>query len=181
MANPPIGNDFFEGPLGVCRLEFDGLAMGKTLEGVDVEWIEDIKDILYDQDGTQPNDKIPTGQAYQVTTSLAEITIKRMQKHLRGVTLGGTEHSALLGRDIYRSGFNNFAKELILRRVDSDGEASSDVNFRLKFWKAFPQVNGPLGSFGPDSQRVYEVVFYCFYDSDNGGFGFFGHASSLGL
>lgn len=179
MANPPIGNNFIEGVLGVCRFTFDGLAMGKTVDDATIEFIEDVKDIFFAQDGTQPGDKIPTGQAYQVTMQIGQQTWERLEKVLRGVSVSGGGNSAILGRDIYRSGKDNFAKVLTITRVDSDGVASTDPLFRLTFYKAFPMVNGPLGTFGPDTQRTVEVMFYCFYDDTNNAFGYSGYSSSV--
>lgn len=179
MANPPIGDDFIQGVLGVVILNFNGVDLGKTIDEVMLEFIEDIKDINFAQDGTQPYDKIPTGQAYQVTCKMGQITWARLNQVLRGLTVVG--HNAKLGRDIYRSGRDNFAKVLTLTRVDSDGNASADPLYRLTFYKAMPTVNGAIGSFGPDTQREVEVVFYCFYDEDKEAFGYSGYASSLGL
>jgi hypothetical protein len=179
MANPPIGNNFIEGVLGVVDVTFNNVNLGKTLDEASIEFIEDIKDIFFAQDGTQPNDKIPTGQAYQVTMKMGQPTWARLKEVLRGLTVLG--NSAKLGRDIYRSGRDNFSKILILKRVDSDGNPSTDWLYRLVFYKAMPMVNGPLGAFGPDTQREVEVVFYCFYDEVKEAFGYSGHASSLGL
>lgn len=179
MANNPIGNNFIEGPLGVVRLYFDGIDLGKTIDEATIEFIEDLKDIFYAQDGTQPADKIPTGQAYQVTCKLGEQTVARMAKLIRGMTVSG--NSAKLGVDLYRSGKVNFSKVLEIKRVDSDGVASTDVVYRLYFYKAMAIINGQIANFGPDGQREMEVTFYIFKDDTKGCFGFWGYASSLGL
>lgn len=179
MANAPIGNNFIEGVLGVVLLNFHNVDLGKTRDEATIEFIEDIKDINFAQDGTQPSDKIPTGQAYQITAKLGQITWARLDKVLRGLTVVG--NSAKLGRDIYRSGRDNFSYQLVLTRVDSDGNAYANDLYKLTFYKAFPMVNGPIGSFGPDTQREVEVMFYCFYDEDKEAYGYSGIASSLGL
>ena len=36
MANPPIGNCFIEGPIGVCRITFNNVDLGKSLDQVEV-------------------------------------------------------------------------------------------------------------------------------------------------
>ena len=180
-ANPPIGNNFIEGVLGVVDLTFNGVALGKTIDEASIEWIEDIKDILFAQDGTQPYDKIPTGQAYQLTVKLGEITWRRLQQVLRGLTVSADGNSAALSRDLYRSGRDNFSHPLLVRRCDSEGNPSTNPLFRLYFYKAFPMVNGPIGAFGPDTQREVEVVFYMFYDETNEAFGYAGYPSSVGL
>lgn len=180
MANAPIGNNFIEGELGVVRLNFNGVELGKTTEDTVIEFIEDIKDIMFAQDGTQPADKIPTGQAYQVTCNLGEVTLARLEQLLRGITVSG--NSASFGADLYRSGKDNFAKELILSRVDSDGVASSDPLFKMTFYLAMPIISASLATFGPDTQKTTPVTFYCFRDESNSNkFGFMGYASSVGL
>ena len=181
MANPPIGSNFIEGPLGVVLLNFDSIELGKTVDEASLEFIEDMKDILFAQNGTQPYDQIPTGQAYKVTCKLGQPTWARLQKLLRGQT--GVGDSVKLGRDIYRSGRDSFAKVLTLTRVDSDGAASTDPKFKMTFWLAIPSVSGALGAFGPDTQRAVEVSFYCLYDETAGhaGFGYSGIASSVGV
>ena len=180
MANPPIGNNAWEGPLGVCLFNYGGIDLGKTIEEATIEYVEDIKDIMYAQDGTQPYDKIPTGQAYLVTATFGQITIDLLERLMRGVTKSGGGNSAKLGRDIYRSGRENFTRQLTLTRVDSDGNASADPLFRILFYKAMPIITGNI-AYGPDSQRGLEVQFYCFYDESNEAFGYSGYASSVGL
>lgn len=179
MANNPIGNNFFEGSLGVVQLTFDSVDLGKTIDEATIEFIEDIKDIFYAQNGSQPYDKIPTGQAYQITCKLGEQTLARMEKLLRGLTVVG--NNVKLGVDLYRSGRDNFAKVLEVKRVDSDAAPSSNELYRLYFYKAMPIINGSIATFGPDNQREFEVMFYIFKDTAKNCFGFAGYASSLGL
>ena len=181
MANNPMGLDFIEGVLGVVNINFNNVDLGKTLDEATLEFIEDIKDIMYAQDGTQPQDKVPTGQAYQVTCKIAQPTWLRLKELMRGVTTSPDGHSALLGANLYLSGKDNFAKVLTLTRVDSDGVSSAVLEYKMTFYKAFPMVTSPVGTFGPDTQRSVDVTFYIFRDSAHGGnFGYSGHASSLG-
>lgn len=181
MANAPMGNNFFEGPLGVIYFYFDGVDMGKTLDNADLEFIEDMKEIFYAQDGTQPADQVPTGQAWRIKGKIAEITLTRLQKVLRGLTVTSSGNAASAGADLYRSGRDNFAKELKVYRVDSDGNPSTDHYYRLKAYKALPKVTGPIGEFGPDNQRVFDIEWYLFRDSaHNDKFWICGPTSSLG-
>lgn len=183
MANKPIGNNFIEGPLGVVVLKFDGVDLGKTVDEASIEFVEDMKEIKYAQTGTSPYDKIPTGQAYKLTCKLGQLSWDKLAKLMRGVTNPGGGNSALLGRDIYRSGRDNFAKVLEVFRVDSDGVASTDKRYKLTFFLALPTVNGALGAFGPDTQRSSDVVFDIFFDESAGHmcYGYSGFASSLGI
>jgi len=180
MANPPIGNNFIDGPLGVVKLEFDNVDYGKTLDNTELETIEDIKDIFHAQDGTQPWDKIPTGMAKQITCQFSELDNPLIGAMIRGVSVSGGGNSLKFGRDIYRSGRDNFAKRLKVSRVDSDGVASTNVRFVANYYKAMPTINGPI-TFGPDEQKILSIIFYIFYDTVNGAFGYTGYPTSNGL
>ena len=181
MANAPMGFDFIQGSLGVVLLTYNNIDLGKTIDEATIEFIEDVKDIMFAQNGTQPYDKVPTGQAYQITCKIGEITWQRLRQVMRGITVSGDGHSVLLGRDVYRSGRDNFAHQLVITRVDSDGIRSTDPYYRLTFFQAMAMVNGAIGAFGPDTQREVEVQWYAFYDEGQGGFGYQGIASSVGL
>lgn len=177
MANI-LGNNFIEGPLGVVQLEFNGVDIGKTFEDTEIEFIQDVTDILYAQDGTQPADKVRTGAAWQITCQMAEQTLERLVEVMKGVTRAG--NSAKLGRELYLSGKDNEAKVLKIKRVDSEGNVSTDDHFIMVFYKGWPQVTSPV-SYGPSTQRTLELTFYCFWDETNNAFGYFGNASSVGL
>ncbi len=179
-ANAPIGNNFWEGPLGVCNVEFNNVDLGKTTASTIIERIEDIQDIIYQQNGTQPYDKIPSGLAYQITCTFGEIDTALMVALMRGVTASGGGNSVALGHDLYRSGRDNFSQQLVVKRVDSYGNSSTDPFFQLTFYKAFPIITGNI-EYGSDVQKGLEVQFYIFYDETNEAFGYSGNASSVGL
>lgn len=179
MANPPIGLSFIEGSLGVVKLTFNNIALGKSLGACEIEKVEDYVEIKHDQDGTQPFDFICTGEAWKVTVPLSEITIANLKSVMRGITeaSGG---SYKFGKDMLISCRDNFAKKLVLTRVESDGSESTDPMFRLNFYKAFPRLTGTIG-FTVDAQRVMNVEFYIFEDITNNAFGYVGYNSSLGI
>jgi len=179
-ANNPIGSNFMDGVLGVVIPEFGGVDLGKTSEDTEIEFIEDITDIFHAQDGTQPADKIPTGQAYMVRCKFSEPSNTVISNLQRGVTLSGDGKSVNLGRDIYRSGYESFTKLLKLKRVDSNGQASADPLFILNFYKAMWVTTAAI-LYGPESQRLIEGEFYIFFDKINLTFGYTGYATSLGL
>ena len=181
MANNPIGNNFWEGVIGVVNITFNSIDMGKTTEDTEIEYMEDIKDILFAQDGTQPADKVRTGQAYQVSATIGQITNARLAAVMPGhFTASGVGNSAKLSRQLYRSLLTNEAAALLLKRVDSDGASSSDALYQLKFYKAAPMITGNF-QYGADTQRNLQITWYCFYDTTNSAFGYSGYASSLSL
>lgn len=181
MANLD-GNNFWEGALGVVQLDFDGVDLGKTGASTTLEYIEDITDIFYQQDGTQPADKYRTGAAWQVTASFAQIDTELVTKLFAGTTRGGSGNNSIkLSRELYRSMLTNEAKVLIVKRVDSEGDLSTDHRYWTTFYKAVPLVTGGTFEYGADTQKMIEITFYCFYDTTNNAFGYSGYATSLGL
>jgi len=179
MANI-IGNNFWEGSLSVVQAIYNDVDLGKTTQDTTIEYKEDIKDILFHQDGTQPADKIRTGAAWQVSLTFGEIDTTLVTSLLYGTTASGTGESVKLSRELYRSGKTSESKELILKKVDSEGTVSTDPKQWLTFYSAMPQVTGSFAH-GADTQREIEITFYCFFDSTNTAFGYSGNASSLGL
>jgi hypothetical protein len=177
MANAPIGNNIFEGPLGVVVVEFDGLDLGKTTADTELMAEEDVKDIIYQQNGTKPYDKVPTGINYMLKVTLGEITTAKIEKLLRGTSAQG--NSLKMGRTLYTS-LRDAAKALKVTRVDSDGVASTDPRFTMAFYKAIPIIDGGF-QWGADTQRNLAISFYIFFDETELAFGYCGYASSLGL
>lgn len=175
----PIGNNIMEGVLGVVDVDFDNIYMGRTTADTELVPEEDTKDINFQQAGTAPDDKIPTGMKWMVNATFGEITNARLDKLQRYVVLSGSGKSAKLKREIYVSRREN-AKVLVLTRVDSEGDKSVDPYHRMTFWKASPEVTAGI-PWGADTQRGVQVTFYIFYDETNEGYGYYGYASSLGL
>lgn len=180
MANPPIGNNFWEGVLGVVDVTFNSVDMGKTTDDTTITKIEDIKDIFFQQDGTQPSDKIRTGMAYQVVCTFGQITTARLDELFPGMRLSGDGNSVKLGRTLYISGKDTEAKQLELTRVDSEGNASSNALYKMVLYKAFAQITGSF-IYGSDTQTGLEVTFYAFWDDSNNAFGYTGNPTSVGL
>lgn len=179
-GNAPEGLNFWGiAPLGVVQATFDGTDLGKTMDDTTIQPLEDIKDIMYAQDGTQPGDKIPTGMAFEIKMKLAEVSTARLAKLVRGFTVSTGGNSVKMKRDLYRSGKTNFSKLLTLKRVDSDGVVTTNALHIANFYKAMPISFGTI-DYGADTQRGLEVTFYCFWDSTNNAFGYSGYASSLG-
>ena len=179
MANM-MGDNAWEGPLGVVQLEYDDVDLGKTMDVTSIERDEDIQDILYQQDGTKPADYVRTGLLYLVRTKFAEITTEMLKKIMDDLTISGSGNSVKFGRELYRSLFEYEAKTLKLKRVDSEGDQTSDDNYIIVFYKAIPIVTSPI-EWGADVQRGVEVEFRCVWYETEGAFGYSGYASSVGL
>ena len=156
-----IGANFWGGPLGVIQLTFNDQDLGKTNDQTTLDMIEDIKDIFYQQDGTQPAEKIRTGQAWQVSAVFAEIDTDLIDQLVAGTTKSGDGTSVKLGRDFYKSMLSNEAKVLILKKIEDDTTVTADQKHWLTFYKAVPLITGSI-NYGADVQKDLEVTFLLF-------------------
>jgi hypothetical protein len=179
MANAPIGNNFWEGPLGVVNITYDNVDLGKTTADTELTPTFDIKDIIYQQDGTQYYDKIPTGASWILACTFGEIDTELMKKVLDEVTVSAGGNSLKVGKSIYFSWREN-AKQLEVVRVESDGQSSTDALFKMIAPLAYPEVASGF-IYGADTQRNIQVNFHIFYDASEDVFFYNGFASSLGL
>lgn len=185
-ANPPIGNNFFEGVIGVVNVYFKppGAAgftyLGKTTADTEITIDQDIKDIIFQQDGTKYADKIRTGVVHQVNATFGEIDTELLELMHNGWEASGSGNSMKLGRSLYQSWKDSEAGVLKLVRIDSEGSDSTDPFFTLNFYKAAPEITGPI-QYGADTQRNLPTTFHVFWDETQGAFGYMGNASSVGL
>jgi len=180
MANNPIGHNVIEGSLGVVKVFFDGLDLGKTTADTELVIEEDNKEIIFQQDGTKAFDIVPTGISYMLNCTFGEIKTSLLEKVLRGFEKsGGAGNSAKYGRDMYVSRREK-SKPMYVVRIDSEGTSSNDPLFKMNFYKASPEVTGSI-QWGADTQRNLTVSFYIFLDVTELAFGYHGYASSLGI
>jgi hypothetical protein len=175
-----LGNNAWEGVVGVMYAEFDGVDLGKTTADTEIKPDMDILDITFQQDGTKPADRVRTGMVYVITMTFGEIDTELLDKVLAGISLSGDGNSVKLGRSLYRSMKDNEAGILKLSREEDDGSKTTDSDFIVTYFKACPNVTSSI-VYGAATQRDITVEFYCFFDSDRGAFGYSGSASSVNL
>lgn len=180
MANNPMGANFWEGVLGVVNVEFNGVDLGKTTADTEIQPDQDIKDIIFQQDGTKPADKVRTGIMFMVNCTFGEISTALIEKVMTGCVASSNGKSLKIGRALYQSMKTNESHQLVLKRVDSDGDSSTDPLYRVKFYKASAQITGNF-QFGADTQRNLAVTFNVFWDETNDAFGYSGYASCFNL
>lgn len=175
----------FSGPLGVVKIGFKGYDLGKTIADSNLSPDQDIKDIIYQQDGTKPADHVRTGIEFILSCTLGEISTGLLVALMGGVTSQNaivTEDSGLLGRSIYQSMLDNEADVLKVVAVDENGVASEEVEDRILFYSAIPIVDGELINWGADTQRnfpvQFRIKFHVFADGESttqvGAFGYWG-------
>jgi hypothetical protein len=165
-------------PLGVVKLKYKGLDLGKTTADTELTIDMDIKDIIYQQDGTKYADKVRTGQAIMINATFGEIKTSLLAKLQPGFTASGDGNSMILSRSLYNSMKDNECGILLVTRVDQYGNEETSVRHRIKFFKAAAEITGPV-QWGADTQRNVPVTFHCFWDNAKRAFGFSGNESSL--
>lgn len=187
MAALIAGNsNLWLGPLGNCRIEFDGDTLGKTTEDTSITKDEDRKDIIYSQDGTKASDHISTGVAYLVNATFGEISTELLKKLLYGFSSevsnpAAEDDSGTFGRYIYTSLRTNIAKSLKIYATDENGAARSGAKDIMCFYEALPLVEENIANWGADTQRNLPVQFYLYFkefgtDQVSGGpYGAFGY------
>jgi len=152
----------FSGPLGVVRIGFKGYDLGKTTDDAVLTPDQDIKDILYQQDGTKAADHVRTGVDMILSVTLGEINTSLLALLMSGVESAlisaATDHGTV-NRSIYQSMRTNEAGALKVAAVDENGAAYATLINIMMFYEAIPIINGDLVNWGADSQRNLPVEF----------------------
>lgn len=173
------------GPLGVVKVGFKGYDLGKTTAETTMKVDQDIKDIIYQQDGTKPSDKVRTGAVVLITGTLGEVKTKTLALLQAGITAGHSsadEDFGVLGRSVYQSMRDNEVGGLKLAACSADGIASEEPEDQFCFYEAVFNLTGNLVNWGADVQRglpfeIY-VFFYPFAEGQStahrGAFGYWG-------
>lgn len=192
MADLVAGNSgLLLGPLGNVLINFDSDNLGKTTADTALTKIEDVKDILYSQDGTQPSDHVPTGMLYQLAATFGEIKTELLEKILYSfssqVTDPSTEDdSGTFGRFLYQSLRDNKAKKLLVTATDENGDARTGEENILKFYECVPLIDENIINWGADTQRNLPTRFMIYYSvfgasqvsgGPYGAFGYYGDAA----
>jgi len=73
--------------LGVCNIRFDGVDLGYTKGGVEVEVTTDTYKVMVDQFGESEINELITKRSIVVTAPLAETTVENMVRIMPGATL----------------------------------------------------------------------------------------------
>jgi len=177
-----------DGPLGVTRIGFEGYDLGKTTADANLVPDQDVKDIIYQQDGTKAADHVRTGIDYLLNVTFGEINTGLLKQMMAGVSTENTdanEDSGSIDRIIYQSMRDNEGGVLRIAAVDENGVASAELEDLLNFWEAIPIVNGDLINWGADTQRNFPVQFRIKWhefasgesSTKTGGFGYWGDPS----
>ena len=186
-------SNILDGPLGVVQLYLreSGSAveinLGKTTAASELSFDHDWLDVIYQQTGTKPADKIETGKLVMVSATFGEIENDLIAYLDNGNTLSGSGASLGFSTNQYVSLLDSNSYELIIRSVNSNGVTSTSDSERIVMYKAIPEITGVI-NFDAASQKSLAVSFYCFKQEYTNtissaleqSFGYLGVASSLG-
>ena len=175
----------FDGPLGVVEVGFEGWDLGKTTADTTLVPDQDVKDIIFQQDGTKPSDHVRTGLEYLLNCTFGEIKTGLLTRLMAGISTANTssaDDTGTINRSIYQSMLDNEAGGLKVFAVDEDGVALTDLEHILAFYEVIPIVNGDLINWGADTQRNFPVQFRIKWhlfsagesSTKNGAFGYWG-------
>jgi hypothetical protein len=152
----------FDGPLGVVQVAFEGFDLGKTTADTLLTPDQDVKDILYQQDGTKAADHVRTGIDYILNVTFGEIKTGLLVQLMSGLSSENTnpaDDAGTVGRSIYQSMRDLEAGVLRVGAVDENGVPLEDDYNTMWFYEAIPIVNGDLVNWGADTQRNLPVQF----------------------
>lgn len=175
----------FDGPLGVVKIGFKGYDLGKTSAETTLKPDQDIKDIIYQQDGTKAADRVRTGLVYVLSATFAEINTGLLKILMAGLSSDNTNSNddfGVIGRSVYQSMRQNEAGALKVAACDANGLPSVNSEDTFCFYEAIANINGNLVNWGADTQRNLPVEFHIFYhpfeegesSTKRGAFGYWG-------
>lgn len=160
-------SELLNGPLGNCLIGFDGYMLGLTNADTNIKSDDDVKEIMYSQEGTKAADHVITGQLGMLEATFAEIKTSLLTKLKHGFTSmavpGTGDDSATFGRYIYQSLRDNKAKALRVYATDANGVPLLDEFSVMNAYLAVPIINDNLINWGADTQRGLQVSFMIYY------------------
>lgn len=146
--------------MSACTVVFNGQSLGHTQGGITFHYEPNLEDLMTDQYGKTPVDKVLTGENVQVVVNLAEPVVDILLAAIpSGQQVSSTNKRLHFGRD---SGFSlrTVAAQLVLHPVD---KGSSDTSEDVVIYKAVVADTVEL-NYEVDNQRVFEVTFQALLD-----------------
>lgn len=152
----------FVGPLGVVKIGFAGWDLGKTTADATLTPDQDIKDIMYQQEGSKPADHVRTGIEFILSATFGEISTGLVSLLMSGITSqepSQPDDGGMIDRNIFSSMLDSEAGAMKVAAVDVNGIAETDLEHILNFYEVIPIVSGELVNWGVDTQRNLPVDF----------------------
>lgn len=147
--------------MSAATITFGGVSLGHTQGGVTFSYEPSTEDLLADQYGETPIDKVLTGETLTIQANLAEAVVGVLNSAMPAGAhaLGGAGERLGMGTDAGYS-LRADSKQLVLHPVDKAiGDTSEDV----VIYKAVVADTVEL-NYEVDGQRVFEVTFAALVD-----------------
>ena len=161
--------------MGVCTVTYGGVSVGHTKGGVTFKYEPKFEDLMADQYGETPIDKVLTGENVTVEANLAEpqVTTLNIAMPAAANTHGSSSERLAFGTDTGYSSRSD-AKALVLHPVD---RAATDYSEDITLYKAVASDAVEI-KYESDNQRVYAVTFTALVDETYGSGRRLGHIGS---
>ena len=154
--------------LGPCIAEWGGTSLGRTNGGVTFRYSEEDANVVEDQLGTDPVDKIIVGAPVEVEVPLTRMSLASLSSVLAGSSGSGTSGSTMTVKSATGTSRYDRAEELVLKPVLENGSADPTTSRWLHIYKASPRANFEI-IYDNANQRIYNVVFDGFPDQSGTG------------
>lgn len=166
-------------PLSPMQVTFNSVDLGATEGGVMISPKAEYADILADQMGKTPLDKVVSGQTYSVKTILSEVKNKANWKVAFPYAYQVTTSTGLI---YFQSAIGThllaLAQKLTLHPLEM---AANDYSSDYTFWKAACIMANEV-KYGPDKQTGLQVEWIIFPDTSVSPAKFFSYGDpSIGL
>lgn len=155
------GSELFKDPMKVVEIGFNGYDLGKTTDATTLQPDVDIKDVLYQQDGTKAADHVVTGCDWLLSCTFGEIKTSLLAL-LVPYLFGSSGHVGADSGYIYaamnKSLKDNYAGVLKVAPL-VNGVPSGEVEDTMYFYIAIPVISSNLINWGADVQRNLPIDF----------------------
>jgi hypothetical protein len=153
--------------LGACKILFDGIDLGYTKGGVEVEVISETHQVSIDQFGESTVNEFITKRNIKVKCPLAETTLDLLEKIMPGSTIISDQYNPAKRRVNVKSGIGinlyKQAKTLILHPIYlPDSNTSED----LIIYKS-ATAGAMKFAYKHNEERIYAVDFMGYPDDSN--------------
>jgi len=147
--------------MGTCNIEFDGVDLGLTMGGVEVEVTTNTHETKVDQYGDTVANESIMGRNITIRAPLAETTLQNMADLMPGAVLTGDSGRVDISTAVGTSLFNS-AKALRIHPIELlDADHSEDLNVPLA------NTPGALSfAYKYDEERVFIAEFKGYPDSN---------------
>lgn len=140
---------------GVCDVLVGGTSIGHTSGGAKFSYEPTVEDIVVDQYGETPVDKVVVGETVMITVQFAESTQANFNRAMPATTI---TNDGIAGGSNAGTRLSANAVELTLHPIEMGSDTSKDI----KIYKAV--VQSSLEVDFKNEERIFEVEFVALID-----------------